>query len=185
MRDFALQKRLILAGLAILLLADAALGYYYARLSDERQNPREVLAALKRRVELVRADVNRATGIRQRIPASLSRLDEFESSFPAATRGYSSISEELGTLAVENHLLIESQSFHQQELQGRNLTEVVIENTVTGDYAGIVRFLNALQRSKSVFIVQSLELSTSNDNNAGANAPLHISLQLKTYFRKA
>ena len=58
-----------------------------------------------------------------------------------------------------------------------------MEVTVSGDYNGIVQFLNKLQRSKSVYIVDGLEVETQ--NGPGVVGALKVNLHLRTYFRKA
>jgi len=185
MQDSRLQRRLIIAAVALLLLADVALLVITARMSDARSSPDASVTAQSRQVGLVRADVRRASEIQKKIPTYLRRLDEFEASLAPAVNGYSSVSQELGDEAHKNHLVIDDQKFHQQDVPGRNLTELEIETSVTGDYAGIVRFLNALQRSKNVFIVNSLQV-TSQSAAPGQNLAgvLRVGLKMRTYFRK-
>jgi hypothetical protein len=183
---FQLQKRLIIAGLAILLLADGALGYYVLRMRDARQNPDAVLSAQSRQVALVKADIQRASEIQKKIPASLKKLDEFEGSLSPGANGYSAISQELSEVAQKNHINIDDEKFHQKEITGRDLTEVEIETFISGDYASIVRFLNALQRSKSVYIVDSLQVDSPYAIPGQASTGiLKVNLHMRTYFRKA
>lgn len=185
MHDFKLQKRLIIAGLAILLLADVALAVYGMRMLDPRQNPQAFYVAQSRRVKLVKEDVRRATEIQKKIPTYLKGLDEFEGSLLPASNGYSSVSEELADIAKKNHVAIDDQKFHQKEITGRNLLELEIETAISGDYGGIVRFLNALQRSKSVYIVDSLQVETQSQTiGQGVPGALRVNLHLRTYFRK-
>jgi type IV pilus assembly protein PilO len=185
MADFKLQKRLIIAGLAILLLADAALAYYGVRMFDARQNPQAYLVTQSRQVSLVKADVKRASEIQKKIPTYLKGLDEFEGSLLPAPKGYSSVSEELADLAKKNQVAIGDEKFHQKEIAGRNLIELEIEISVGGDYGGIVRFLNALQRSKSVYIVDTLQVESETQTFGQSVAGnLRVNLHLRTYFRK-
>ena len=183
--DFKLQKRLIIAGLAVLLLADVALAVYGVRMFDARQNPQSYLITQSRQVALVKADVKRAGDIQKKIPSYLKGLDEFEGSLLPAPKGYSSISEELAALAKKNNVAIADSKFRQKEITGRNLLEVEIETSVGGDYGGIVRFLNALQRSRSVYIVDTLQVDTEGQV-FGQTVPgaLRVNLHLRTYFRK-
>ena len=185
MRNFPLQKRLIVAGLVILLLANLVLGVYSMRMLDVRQNPQAYFASQSRQVALVKADVKRAAEIQKKIPTYLKGLDEFESSLIPATKGYSAISEELADLAKKNRVMIDDEKFKQKDIAGRNLLELEIETSVGGDYGAIVRFLNALQRSRSVYIVDTLQVE-SQPQVAGQTAPgaLRVNLHLRTYFRK-
>ncbi len=185
MQNFRLEKQLIIVGLAILLLADAALAYYSVRMMDVRQNPGAYLAAQSRQVALVKADIKRASEIQKKIPSYLRGLDEFEGSLVPAPNGYSGISGELDDLARKHHVNIDDKKFHQKEIVGRNLIELEVETAVSGEYGGIVRFLNALQRSKSVYIVDSLQVETANQvPGQGFSGALKVNLHLRTYFRK-
>jgi hypothetical protein len=188
MKNFPLQKQLIIAGLTILLLVDGAFAYYSVKLSASRRNPQEVLAAEKMQVELLRADVKRASEIQKKIPEYVKAFDRYEGDLPLASNGYSVISEELSSVAKTTHVLLEDQRFRQKDVPGRDLEEIEIDGTVSGDYANIVRFLNALQRSKNTYIVDSLGLESENTNQpttAAAPTGLKVSLHVRTFFRKA
>lgn len=185
MQNFLLQKRLIVAGLAALLVADVVLAYLNLRILDVRQNPDAAVALQSRQVSLVKADIKRASDIRDKIPSFLKRLDEFEGSLAPSTKGYSVVSQELSEVAQKNHVSIDDQKFHQKEVAGRNLVELELETSINGDYGAIVRFLNAMQRSKSVYIIDSLQVeSLANTPGQAATGVLKVNLHLRTYFRK-
>ena len=187
MGNFPFQKRLIIAGLAVLLLVDAAFAYYSIKLSGSRRNPQQVLAAEKTQVELLRADVKRAAEIQKKIPDYVKAFDKYEGDLPLENNGNSVISEELSSVAKTTHVLIEDQRFRQKDVPGRDLQEIELDATVSGDYPSIVRFLNALQRSKNTYIVDSLGLesgSTSQGAAPLAPAGLKVNLHLRTFFRK-
>ena len=63
MRDFALQKKLIIAGLAVLLLADGALAYLSMKTAVPRDVREQGLTAQNREAALIRKDIERAKGI--------------------------------------------------------------------------------------------------------------------------
>ncbi len=184
MRDFYLKKRIVLALLGILFVVDGALAYVNLKMSSARETPQQILATQTRQLKLLKADVERAAGIQKNIPHVLKQFDEFESDLPPASKGSSAISQELNDFAADTHLLISDLRYHQKELTERNLDEVGIEATVAGDYNGIVRFINKLQRSKNVYIIDTLQLQTDSTGQGPANL-LRISLRLRTYFRKA
>jgi hypothetical protein len=78
--------------------------------------------------------------------------------------------------------------FRQQDVKGRNVDEVEIQATLSGDYTGIVKFLNRLQRSKNAYIVDSLGLDSETGPGPGGQVPpgsVRVSLHLRSYFRKA
>jgi len=184
MRDFAVQKKLILAGLAVLLLADGALAYFSMKLAVPRETREQVLTAQSRDVALVKADVERAKEIQQSMPDTLKMFENFESTLLQASKGYSVFSQEMDEFAKESHVIIEDVKFKEKEITGRNLSEVTIEATVSGDYNGIVVFLNRLQRSKNVYIINELAVD-SQTQSQGPPGALRVNLHMKTYFRKA
>jgi Tfp pilus assembly protein PilO len=179
--DFTLERRAILFGVVTLVAADIALAVYGWNLSSARR-PQQDLVILTRNRDLLRADIGRAQDIRQKIPAIQKDCDQFEQSlFPAST-GYSSVSAELGSIANKAGLQLESRSFLQSEVKGRDLEQVEIEAVVTGGYSGVVRFLNGLQRSNNVYAVEALQ-AKADETQQGGRGEVRVSMHIKTYFR--
>jgi Tfp pilus assembly protein PilO len=184
MEDFQTKKRLIIGGLAALLLADAALLYFNSRLSSPANDRQLVITSQTQQLALVKADVERATRIRATIPDILKNFDQFETTLLPASKGYSVILQELDDYARDTHLLVEETSYREKDVAGRNLSELFLDASVSGDYNGIVNFLNHLQRSKNVYIVDSLAVDTA-ESGRGPGGALRVSLHIRTYFRKA
>jgi Tfp pilus assembly protein PilO len=183
MANFQSKKRMIVAGLAVLLAADVALTYFNSKLSSPGNERQETLTSANRRLALVKADVERANKIRGTIPEILKKFDQFESTLLPGSKGYSVIAQELDEYARDTRLTVENVQLHPKDVSGRDLTELDMDASVSGDYNGIVNFLNRLQRSKNVYIVDSLAVDTE---AAGRGSPgaLKVLLHLRTYFRK-
>jgi Tfp pilus assembly protein PilO len=181
MRNYPLQRNLIVAGLGVLLAADVTLAYMTMRLSGSREERQQALAMETRRLATVKADVARATAIQKGRPEVLKRLDEFEGSLLPTSNGYSVVTKELDQFQKDAHVTVSDVHFHEKEVQGRNLTELEMEVAVDGDYTSIVNFLNKLQRSSSVYIIDTLQVESQNQGAVGA---LKVNLHLRTYFRK-
>jgi Tfp pilus assembly protein PilO len=143
------------------------------------------LASQTRQLALVKADVERANKIRTTIPDILQKFDQFEGTLQPAAKGYSIITQELDEYAHDTHLIVDGVQNHPKDVGGRNLTEIDIDASVTGDYNGIVSFLNHMQRSKNVYIVDSLAVDSGEGSGRGPAGVLRVSLRLRTYFRKA
>ena len=97
------------------------------------------------------------------------------------------VSQEVGEIARDTHVQVADLKFREKEISGRNVNEIEIEAMLDGDYAGIVRFLNRLQRSKNTYVVDSLGLDSVTSGGAGNQAPpgtVKVSLHLRSYFRK-
>lgn len=184
MRNFETKKIIIIAGLAILLLADATFAYLNHSMTSSRENPQQVLASRNLQLGIMKADIDRAAKIRENIPQVIKAFEEIEGALPQASKGYSMITQELDGYAHEAHIVKESTVFKQTPIPGRDVSEVSVESTVTGDYNGIVHFLNDMQRSKNIYIVDGLDVDAQNQSQ-GPVGSLKISLHVRTYFRKA
>jgi Tfp pilus assembly protein PilO len=187
MSDFRIQKRLIIGALSILFLLDAVLAYHNSRLASSRQNPEQVLSRESNTLAMVKADVEQANKIKARLPEVQKYFDQFETTLPPAGKGYSLVSQELDDVARASKVVVQDLKFHQKEISGRDVDEIEIEATLDGDYGGIVRFLNQLQRSKNTYIVDSLGLDSENAVGQGTQTPtggVKLALHLRSYFRK-
>ncbi len=178
--DFKIERRLIIFGLVLLVGADVALAVWGWNMSAGR-HPQDELAVLTRNRDLLRADITRAQEIRKRIPAIQEDCDKFEESLYPASKGYSSVSAELDSIAGKAGLVVESSGFHESDIKGRDLQQVEIETVVSGSYSQVVHFLNGLQRSQNVYAVEALEAKA--DTAQGANGRVRVSMHIKTYFR--
>jgi type II secretion system (T2SS) protein M len=183
-RDFTLQRRVIIGGLALLVLADCGLGAFSWRLASAPRTPQQELDRQSIQVRLLQGDIDRAKAIQQSMPITQIDCEKFEKSLLPAGTGYSTVAEELGGIAGKSGLQISVVNFRHKEILNRGLSEVELEATISGDYAGVVRFLNGLQRSENVYTVDSLALA-SDSQSQGASAAIRVTLHLTTFFRAA
>src|SRR6266403_1778509 len=185
MGDFTIKKRYIVALLALLLAMDGALAFHNSRLSVKEVNPDARLKAESLKVALVRADIERANKIKARLPEVQKYFDQFEDTLPPAGKSYSVVSQELGDIAHDTHVQEQDVKYRPKEVSGRNVDEVEVEALLAGDYGGIVRFLNRLQRSKNIYVVDSLGLDSASGTSGANQAPpgtVKVSLHLRSYF---
>lgn len=188
MSDFKTKKVVILAGLVVLLGVDGALAYHNSTMVSRNQDPETILKNEALQLAMLKADVDRVNKIKAHMPEVEKYFDQFEATLPPLGRGYSVITAELDETARETHVQVHDEKFRQKAVQGRNVDEVDIEATLDGDYTGIVRFLNRLQRSKNSYVVDSLGLDSNTIQGAGNQAApgtAKVTLHLRTYFRKA
>jgi len=181
--DFKLEKRAILLLVTLLIAADVALGVYSWNLASA-QSAKQELTLMTVNRDLLKKDIQRALEIRGHIPAIQKDCDAFEHSlFPEST-GYSEVSAELGELASKSGLRLDSRNIKSKPVKGHDLTELAIDAQVIGDYRGVVRFLNGLQRSKNFYAVEGLSARSSNQAQ-GVRGALQVTVHIKTYFRAA
>lgn len=181
-RALVVKKRMILVGLGVLLAGDLALAFYSWHAATAMRRPMAALVADSAKLKLLGSEVDRAEHIRHNLPATVAECDRFEHSLLPASSGNSAVTAELDDLARKSGLQIQNVAFRHKDLIGRNLTEVELEASVTGDYRSIVRFMNGLQHSHNSYAVDSLGLQAGGQNSPDA---LRVGLHMKTYFRTA
>ena len=182
MRDnFKTKQRLIVFALVLLIAADIALGVYSWNLASA-QTAQQELTRLTLNRDLLKKDIQRAEEIRRHIPAIRADCDAFEHSLFPESSGYSTVTAELSSLAAKAGLRLSSRSFNPKLVKGRGLTELNIEAQVSGDYRGVVRFLNGLQRSENFYAVEGLSAHSAGQGQMGKGG-LQVTVHLKTYFR--
>jgi hypothetical protein len=182
--DFRLQKRVIIASVAVFIGADVALAAYSLRLGSWPGNQAQDLAAQTRQLKILQADVERARSIQSRMPTVQADCDRFEHMLFAASTGYSSVTSDLDEIARKAGAQMLDLSFKQAEVSDRGLTAVDVTSIISGNYASIVHFVNGLQRSRNVYILDSLSLG-GDTQNFGSVSRIKVTLHLQTYFRTA
>jgi type IV pilus assembly protein PilO len=172
------RKNAIRAIIALILILDIALIGVYWHLASAPSAPTDQVRNLRRRRDLMAADIRRAELIRTSLPAVQKETSTFmEKDLRPATSGWSSVSEDLGALAKESGLQITSTHFRQKAIDKRDVEEISITITMQGAYPSLVSFINALERSNSFYVLDSLSLDSSSEGN------LKLNLELRTYFR--
>ena len=180
-RDFRPRRRFILGTLGILILADAGLAAYSWYSARAQTSPKKQLEYEKSQYKFLKGDVERAQQLRDGIPAAQEDWDRFEHSLPAASAGYSSVMGEIGELARKSGLRVDTLGFKPKDVANHPLTEIQIEAAVSGNYASVAHFVNNLQGSSGLFIVDEMNLAAQNQPAAGGQ--LRVSLHMRTFFR--
>lgn len=183
-RNFGRTKVFLIAILAALFVGDVAFSIITIRAASAKETPQHQLATQITLLRLLRADVKRAREIQQEIPKTKSDCELFENSLPAAGTGYSVISAELQDLSQKSGSQISSLSFHPAEKPSHGITEVSLDASISGDYKGMVEFVNGLQQSKNHYVVDTLTLA--NDRGGpGSKSSLRVNLHLRSYLKAA
>jgi hypothetical protein len=165
--------------LVALLAMDAALGAFLYQLS--REGPQKMSAERDRlatEAKLMKADVERGQMIRKSLPQVGKDCDTFyRRTFLASATGYSAVQRDLNSIAASAGLRTTGIAFKEKQIQGRGVTEVSMSTSVEGDYAAVVKFINALERSRNFYLLNDLHLGSA---TAGG---IKLDLVLRTYFR--
>ena len=178
-RDFKFERRTIITGLALLLTADVAMGVYSWRLSKALKTTPQSMDIEAFNLKKLKADIENAEKVKADLPKTVKDCDKFEQGLPLAANASSTIEAELGDVSKKAGIQLTGVVFHDKEMTGRNITERLMDATVSGSYENVVRFLNGLQKSQNYYVVDSLELTSE------AQTPnvLRVSVHMRTFFR--
>lgn len=172
-------KRWVLRALLALLLVDAGLGaVVWNYESGHPETGQQALERLQREDREMVADVRRAQRIREQLPDVKKQCDDFlNDTLLVASSGYSTIETDLGKITAAAGLPGGGVSFKQKPADKQGIVEVEVTAVVDGDYSALVKFINGLERSKNLYLIDSMSLNASHERGA------RISLVMRTYFR--
>jgi hypothetical protein len=171
----AIGTLLAVDALAVVLLVSPVIGSQRSR--DERLNQRwRELQQKTRQVQPLR-------GLDKKIPIAQRQIDDFyESRFTSET---SVVSANLEKLALGSGVKLAGVSYGKKgtELENASAEEVglnrmAIEADLSGDYLQVMHFINALERSKLFFLVDSVQIGS--DQGGVVRLRLHLETYLKT-----
>jgi hypothetical protein len=120
-------------------------------------------------------EVEPLRGVDKKIVLAKGQISQFYKDRFAARD--SDLAEELGKVASGSGVRILQAKYKQEDLTGAGIVPVEIEGNFSGDYLQLIRFINALERSKQFFTVDSVSL-------AGESAgPVRLEVKMHTYLR--
>ena len=93
---------------------------------------------------------------------------------------YSEIITKLGTLATADHVRLAHNQYNQKavtEISLGQLTEVQMDASLSGDYRGLVEFMNGLERSKIFFVINNVTLTGQQ------SGVVNLRMRFTTYLR--
>jgi Tfp pilus assembly protein PilO len=164
--------------IGFILLADIGLIFVNWHLASSATAPGEEVRALRRRRDVTAADIRRAELIRAALPNVETETASFmQKDLRPSDAGYSAVVDDLATLAKDSGLQITSTHFRQKPIEKRGVDEITMTITMQGAYPSLVSFINALERSNSFYLLDSLSLDSSTEGT------LRLNLSLRTYFR--
>lgn len=135
-------------------------------------------ALQNKQVELKALDMQTAPlrGLDKRVEKSREQIKGFYAErIPA---NYSQIATEIGDLEVKSGVRL-SRVQYAQRPPGNNLTEIVLDAGVSGEYPQIVRFINSIERDKTFFVIRGMGLTGQQ------GGLVNLRLQLSTWLRPA
>jgi Tfp pilus assembly protein PilO len=165
------------AGFALLLLLVIGLSVRLG-LDWAATNTRSTDALAGKQVELKALDLQTAPlrGLDKRVDQTRSQMDAFFlKRIPA---NYSSISSRIGDLEVASGVRLTRVNYTQGQ-PGPDLTEIVMEAGISGQYPQIMRFVNSLERDQTFFVIRAMALTGQQGGQ------VNLRLRVSTWLRRA
>jgi len=173
LRETRLKLKIVLAAMGLVdVIALAVLLSPLVAFQSSRQTQ---LAQLWQVLQQKTREVAPLRGMDKKIPLAKTEIDDFyRERLPEES---SAVSEDLGKLAAENGVRIGSFKYSIKDPESVGLRRLEIEADLGGNYLQLVRFINAVERDRMFFLVDSVQLG-------GAQAGM-VKLQMKveTYLR--
>jgi Tfp pilus assembly protein PilO len=172
-------KQAVRICLACVLALDAFLLYVDWRASNAAPQAQvQERDRLALRAKLLRADVTLGETIEKQLPTIQKSCDSFyrQRLLPDST-GYSVLVADLNHMFKDAGVETSGVNFRPSPVKDRNLSEVVITSTVQGDYQGLIRLINALERSPHFYVLDGLTIASE------SSGTIRLNLSLRTYLR--
>jgi len=115
-------------------------------------------------------------GLDKRVDESRTQMQSFYGK--RIPSNYSSISGRIGELEVASGVRL-TRLQYAQGISGPDLTEIVIDSTISGDYPQIMRFINSLERDQTFFLIRAMALAGQQGGQ------VNLRLSLSTWMRSA
>ena len=166
------RKRLTIV-LAVLLAVDLAAGVVL--LSPVGRSRQEEIQSLQYQLRAKMQQVQPLRGLDKKVVVAKEEIADFyRDRLPGQ---YSDISERVGKMAAQSGIKIVQAKYSPQDMEASGLRPVLIEAGLSGDYLHIVKFINSLERDKTLFIVDSVALG---DAQGGT---VKLQLKMETYLK--
>ncbi|HET7442867.1 MAG TPA: GspMb/PilO family protein [Terriglobales bacterium] len=114
-------------------------------------------------------------GMDQKVVLAREEIDDFyKERFPAQD---SAIFGEIGRVAAQNGVKVEQAKSKVEDPEPVDLRPVTVEVDLSGNYLQLVRFINALERDRMFFIINSVTLGAEQTGN------VKLQMKLETYLK--
>jgi hypothetical protein len=169
------RRKLKLAIITMLCVSAVAGVLLLSPLVGSSASRKEELHALTVELRQKTKQVEPLRGLDKKVALAKDQINQFYSErFPTHE---SVISDEMGKIAAENGVKLGQVKYETKDPEPIGLTPVFMEANCQGDYLHVVRFINALERSKTFFLVNTVVLG---DAQGGT---VKLQMKLESYLR--
>jgi len=171
----AARRRMFTVVAVLVVLDIAALLFLFSPLGTTRRSAEHDYQKTRTRMRAKAEEVAPLRGIDTKLVDARQEIDTFfKDRF--ASKG-SDIISELGKVASANRVRISQGKYDVDDTEIEGLQKVRIEASLDGDYVETVKFINALERDKMFFIIDSVTLG---EQQAGK---VRLNMRLETYLK--
>jgi len=136
----------------------------------------EALAGKQLELKVLDKETAPLRGLDLRVADSRAQMQAFYTKrIPA---NYSSIATRIGELEVNSGVRL-SRVQYSQGLPGVDLTEISMDAGISGDYRQIMRFVNALERDQTFFVIRAMTLAGQQGGS------VNLRLRVSSWMRPA
>jgi len=176
MANLQKSRRTLKIAIGVMMAIDVvAVGVLFSPLAGSANSRRETINQLTMQLAVKTHNVQPLRGMDKKVDVAKQQITGFYKDRFAARD--SDIAEDLGKLAQENGVHILQVKYKQEDPEPSGVVPVEIEGNFSGDYLQQVRFINAVERSKLFYTVDSVDLASE---NAG---PVRLAVTLHSYLR--
>ena len=169
------RKRFTTVAIVLAALDVVAVGFLLSPFGRSRSVRELEYADARRELQMKIRDAVPLRGMDKKLDVARQEIADFyRERFPSQ---YSAVSSELGKVAGETGVRVSQISYDPKPAEVPNLQQVSINANLDGDYLQVVKFINALERDRMFFIVDSLTLAQEQ------GGMVRLQLKLETYLR--
>jgi Tfp pilus assembly protein PilO len=170
------SRRKLQIAIAAMVAADLiAVAVLFSPLVGSAESRQVNMSELSAELQTKTREVEPLKGIDQKVVKAKGQISQFYLDRFASRD--SELAAELGKLAAENGVRIMQAKYKQEDPTGAGIIPTEIEGNFSGDYLQLVRFINALERSKQFFTVDSINLAGE------STGPVKLDVKMHSYLR--
>jgi Tfp pilus assembly protein PilO len=169
------RRKLQIVIAAMVLVDLVAVGVLFSPLVGSAESRRATMSELTAELQKKTREVEPLKGIDKKIVLAKGQIGQFYQDRFASRD--SELTAELGKIASENGVRILQAKYKQEDPTNWGIVPTEIEGNFSGDYLQLVRFINALERSKQFFTVDSISLAGEN------TGPVKLDVKMHSYLR--
>lgn len=179
-------RRIMLAIVALCLIADvAAVAVLFSPIGRSRPDRQAEYERLRSEMIQKRRESLPARDMDQKLATARKQVDEFyRDRLPAR---YSEVADVLGKLSKAHGVKLSAIRYDSKDQKDNvpGLQHVEVRVSMTGDYASCVRFINALEREKMLFVLGQVNFAGAGTGPGVAGNDVRVEIIVDTYMREA